>query len=176
MKMWMRGMWRCTTPLRMNYVSGPSLCTAVKKLKNILLTASPESSFQMDSQEKKHQQFLAHREFVSSLKWMWFEWDPETLNSAQGFHSCNSRLVQLGDFWLRSGCEQKTRIPDCRNTDPHEKNKLVMEYVVADVNSSWSSWEPVWVQWPSAKGCVQISLENQLPLLGFPDIVSYSKG
>lgn len=154
----------------------PSLCTALKKLKNILLTASPESSFYMDSQGKKTQQFLAHREFVSSLKWMWFEWDPETLNWAQGLHSCNSRLVQLSDFWLRSGCEWKTQIPDRRNTHPQEKNKLVIGYVVAHVNSSWSSWGPVWVQWPSAKGCVQISLENRLPLLGSPKIVFHSKG
>lgn len=176
MKMWMSRMWRCITPVRRKHGAITLHCS--KKVENHSLNSQPRELILdgFSGKKKKTQQFLAHREFVSSLKWMWFEWDPETLNSARGLHSCNSRLVQLGDFWLRSGCEQKTQIPDCRNTHPHEENKLVMEYVVAHVNSSWSSWGPVWVQWPSAKGCVQISLESQLPLLGFPKIVSHSKG
>lgn len=110
----------------------------------------------MDSQGKKH--FLAHREFARSLKWMWFEWDPESLTRLKAY------IVVTWD-WLKM--VTFNQLADCRNTDPHVRNKLAMGNVVADVNSSGSSWELVRVHWPSERVCVRIWLESQLPLLGW---------
>lgn len=61
---------------------GPALCIAVKKVEKYSLNSQPRELILDEfsgKKKKKPQQFLAHREFVSSLKWMWFEWDPETL-------------------------------------------------------------------------------------------------
>lgn len=116
----------------------------------------------LDGFSGKKKQFFAHREFVSSLKWMWFEWDPESLTRPKAYIVVTWDSSKLAIFNLEVAVNRRPSWQTV-GTLPPMWNKLVMGHVVADVNSSWSFWEPVWAQWPSERGCVPVCLESWFP-------------
>lgn len=140
------GIWTCSAPLEKE-------CVFSSEAEERSLAARAHSGWILSSRKNNNNQktkpFLAHRELFSSLKWMWFEWDPESLTQRKAHMAVTwdcSKLVMssLGAAVNRRPSWQVAgALTPCREKAGNGK--------CADGNSP--SWEPAWAQWSAARWC-----------------------